>query len=82
MVRDTIGPVVALKLVLDVPMFPKTRSGKALHRSLRELAEPGSAKPPSTIKDAGALDAVRGALAATDQPFRNTIVSNGSDDGH
>ena len=40
----------------------------------------GSAKPPSTIKDAGAIGAVREALAATDQPFRNAIIPNYSDD--
>src|SRR4029079_9201321 len=38
-VRDQIGPVAALRRVDVVPALPKTRSGKILRRTMREIAD-------------------------------------------
>jgi propionyl-CoA synthetase len=55
-VRDQIGPVAALRRVDVVPALPKTRSGKILRRTMREIADGGSPTVPSTIEDARVLD--------------------------
>jgi propionyl-CoA synthetase len=41
-----------------VPALPKTRSGKILRRTMREIADGGSPAVPSTIEDPGVLDAL------------------------
>ena len=55
-VRDRIGPVAALRRVDVVPALPKTRSGKILRRTMREIADGGSPPVPGTIEDAGVLE--------------------------
>jgi propionyl-CoA synthetase len=55
-VRDQIGPVAGLRRVDVVPALPKTRSGKILRRTMREIADGGSPPVPSTIEDARVLD--------------------------
>jgi propionyl-CoA synthetase len=57
-VRDRIGPVAALRQVDVVPALPKTRSGKILRRTMREIADGGTPAVPSTIEDASVLDAL------------------------
>ena len=57
-VRDQIGAVAALRRVDVVPALPKTRSGKILRRTMREIADGGSPAVPSTIEDASVLDAL------------------------
>lgn len=42
--------------------LPKTRSGKILRKSMREIADTGDTKVPSTIEDPGVLDKLRPAL--------------------
>lgn len=37
LVREQVGPVASLKMVLVVDKLPKTRSGKILRRTLKEL---------------------------------------------
>ena len=61
-VRDEIGPVAALKEVTVVGGLPKTRSGKILRRTMREIADGRDAPPPSTIEDPAVLEALRPAL--------------------
>ncbi|MCQ9388714.1 acetate--CoA ligase [Brevibacterium sp. 50QC2O2] len=63
-VRTEVGPVAALKQVDIVDALPKTRSGKILRKTMREIAD-GKANVvvPSTIEDAGVLDNLRGALS-------------------
>ena len=51
MVRDNIGPVAAFKKAVIVPRLPKTRSGKILRRTLREIADGGDYAIPATIDD-------------------------------
>ncbi|MGI8536312.1 MAG: AMP-binding protein, partial [Mycobacteriales bacterium] len=46
-VRDEIGAVAAFRSVTVVPALPKTRSGKILRRSMREIVDTGTTTPPS-----------------------------------
>ena len=55
-VRARIGAVAAFKRVTVVPALPKTRSGKILRRSMREIVDSGSTTPPSTIEDPAVLE--------------------------
>jgi propionyl-CoA synthetase len=61
-VRDEIGAVAAFKDVAVVGGLPKTRSGKILRKTMREIADGKVAKVPSTIEDADVLDRLRPAL--------------------
>ena len=58
LVREQIGPVAALKDVLVVPALPKTRSGKILRRTMRQIAAGQEFTVPPTIEDPGVLDAL------------------------
>ena len=57
-VRAKIGAVAAFKSVTVVPALPKTRSGKILRRSMREIVDSGSTSAPSTIEDPSVLDTI------------------------
>jgi propionyl-CoA synthetase len=58
LVRETVGPVAALRDVRVVPGLPKTRSGKILRRTMRGIAD-GRVEPvPSTIEDPAVLDLI------------------------
>ncbi len=61
-VRDQIGAVAAFKDVTVVGGLPKTRSGKILRKTMREIADGKDARVPSTIEDAGVLDDLRPVL--------------------
>jgi propionyl-CoA synthetase len=61
-VRAEIGAVAAFKDVAVVAGLPKTRSGKILRKTMREIADGEEARVPSTIEDAGVLDQLRPAL--------------------
>jgi len=62
MVRDEIGAVAAFKEVTVVGGLPKTRSGKILRKTMREIADGKEARVPSTIEDASVLDTLRPSL--------------------
>jgi propionyl-CoA synthetase len=57
-VRAEVGPVAALHQVDIVPALPKTRSGKILRRTMRQIADGKVPTVPGTIEDAGVLDAL------------------------
>jgi propionyl-CoA synthetase len=57
-VRDEVGAVASLRLIDVVAALPKTRSGKILRRTLREIADGKTPVVPSTIEDATVLDAL------------------------
>ena len=61
-VRDQIGPVAAFKHVRVVSALPKTRSGKILRKTMRQIADGETPAVPGTIEDAGVLDTIRTAL--------------------
>jgi propionyl-CoA synthetase len=58
LVRDTIGPVAALKNVMIVQRLPKTRSGKILRGTMRQMADGEPWKLPATIDDPAILDEI------------------------
>ncbi len=62
LVRDEIGAVAAFKHVTVVGGLPKTRSGKILRKTMREIADGKDAAIPSTIEDVAVLDDLRPAL--------------------
>ena len=61
-VRDEIGAVAAFREVAVVGGLPKTRSGKILRKTMREIADGKDARIPSTIEDTAVLDSMRPAL--------------------
>ena len=60
--REKIGPVAAFKLCAVVDRLPKTRSGKILRGTMRNIADGASWKMPATIDDPVILDEVTVAL--------------------
>ena len=71
MVRERIGAVASFRSVLVVDQLPKTRSGKILRRTLRDLATGGPVQVPPTIEDPEVVDRLREAFGTLDvQPVR------------
>jgi propionyl-CoA synthetase len=64
-VRDEVGAVASLHLVDVVLALPKTRSGKMLRKTMRQIADGGTPAVPSTIEDASVLEALRPVLTGT-----------------
>ncbi|MEP0232130.1 MULTISPECIES: propionyl-CoA synthetase [Alphaproteobacteria] len=62
LVREKIGPVAAFKLAITVDRLPKTRSGKILRATMRQIADQESYKMPATIDDPAILDEIAEAL--------------------
>jgi propionyl-CoA synthetase len=62
LVRAEIGAVAALREIDVVPALPKTRSGKILRKTMREIADGKDPALPSTIEDASVLDRLRPVL--------------------
>jgi propionyl-CoA synthetase len=62
MVRDGVGAVAGLRRVAVVARLPKTRSGKILRRTMRDIADGRRYTAPSTIDDPAILDEVAVAL--------------------
>lgn len=58
-VRNEVGAVAALKLVDVVVALPKTRSGKILRKTMRQIADGQEAQVPGTIEDPSVLDSLR-----------------------
>jgi propionyl-CoA synthetase len=61
-VREEIGPVAAFKTVHVVKRLPKTRSGKILRGTMRQIADGEDYKMPATIDDPAILDEISLAL--------------------
>ena len=59
MVRDTIGPVAAFKIVIVIKRLPKTRSGKILRGTIRKIADKEDYKMPATIDDPEILNEIK-----------------------
>ena len=64
LVREQIGPIAALKMVIAVARLPKTRSGKILRATMRKIAEGVPWKMPATIDDPIVLQEVTDAMRA------------------
>lgn len=55
LVRREIGPIACFRTAHVVARLPKTRSGKILRKTLREIAEGRDPQVPSTIDDPAVL---------------------------
>ena len=62
LVREKIGPVAAFKIAVTVNRLPKTRSGKILRGTMRQIADGEEYKMPATIDDPAILDEITEAL--------------------
>lgn len=62
MVRDRIGPVTSFKIATVVKRLPKTRSGKILRGTIRNIADNREYKIPATIDDPATLGEIEDAL--------------------
>ncbi|MDW3650114.1 MAG: propionyl-CoA synthetase [Bacteroidia bacterium] len=58
-VRERIGAVASFKRAVKVERLPKTRSGKILRKTMREIADKRPLSPPSTIEDITVLDELK-----------------------
>ena len=68
LVRDTVGPVAALRRVIVVERLPKTRSGKILRATVKRILERQPYPYPATIEDPVALDEIARAVEALPLP--------------
>jgi propionyl-CoA synthetase len=68
LIRERIGPVAALKTVLVVGRLPKTRSGKILRGTMRQIANGETYKTPATIDDPATLEEITAALKTRGLP--------------
>ncbi len=62
LVRERIGPVAAFKTAVVVERLPKTRSGKILRGTMRNIADNEEWKMPATIDDPAVLGEITAAL--------------------
>jgi propionyl-CoA synthetase len=62
LVRERIGPVASFREARVVARLPKTRSGKILRASIRQIADGESVPMPPTIEDPTALEEVAEAM--------------------
>ncbi|HEY9538782.1 MAG TPA: propionyl-CoA synthetase [Kiloniellaceae bacterium] len=70
MVRERIGPVAAFKSAAVVKRLPKTRSGKILRATMRQIADGTEVRVPATIDDPTILDEIKNTLAEIGYPKR------------
>jgi propionyl-CoA synthetase len=68
LVRRDIGAVADFRHVTVVEALPKTRSGKILRKTMRQIADGDDYVVPSTIEDAGVIDQLIGALRPALRP--------------
>ena len=61
-IREQIGAVASLKVVMTVARLPKTRSGKILRGTIRKIADGEEWTMPATIDDPAILDEITEAL--------------------
>lgn len=68
LVRQKIGPVAAFRLCAVVRRLPKTRSGKILRATMRDIADGKPWKLPATIDDPVILDEISDVLLGLGYP--------------
>jgi len=69
-IRERIGPVAAFKDAIVVQRLPKTRSGKVLRATMKQLADGDDYKVPPTIDDPEILNELAASLIPTGYPRR------------
>ncbi|WP_246225611.1 propionyl-CoA synthetase [Vibrio agarilyticus] len=67
-VRDEIGAVACFKQAMVVDRLPKTRSGKILRRTIRQIADGERYSVPSTIDDPTSINEIERVLDRTTSP--------------
>ena len=67
LVREQVGAVACFRQAVIVQRLPKTRSGKILRRTLRDLADGRDVAVPSTIDDPAILEEIRSSLGRQGQ---------------
>jgi propionyl-CoA synthetase len=68
LVRERIGPVAAFKVATVIDRLPKTRSGKILRGTMRQIADGETWSTPATIDDPVILDEIGSALSTLGYP--------------
>ncbi|WP_460462312.1 acetate--CoA ligase [Arthrobacter pigmenti] len=68
LVRQQIGPVADFKTAEVVEGLPKTRSGKILRKTMRQMADGEDYAVPSTIEDHAVLESLGPILRPVDGP--------------
>ncbi len=68
MIRGQIGPVASFKIAMIVERLPKTRSGKILRGTMKNIAEGNEFKIPATIDDPLILDEIKESFALLGYP--------------
>jgi propionyl-CoA synthetase len=68
LVRERIGPVASFKTAITVSALPKTRSGKVLRGTMRNMADGRDWNVPPTIDDRSVLDEIAGKLGELGYP--------------
>jgi propionyl-CoA synthetase len=68
MVRQEIGPVASFRTCTVVARLPKTRSGKILRGTMRQIADGEAYATPATIDDPAILEEVGEALREVGYP--------------
>ncbi|MGB0936224.1 MAG: AMP-binding protein [Colwellia sp.] len=63
LVREDIGKIASLKEVVIVERLPKTRSGKILRKTLRQMIDGQNVEVPSTIDDPEIIEEITEQLA-------------------
>ena len=69
-VREKIGPVAAFKDAIIVKRLPKTRSGKVLRATMKQLADGNEYKIPPTIDDPDILGELAVSMSPAGYPKR------------
>jgi len=64
-VREHVGPVAAFRDVTILDRLPKTRSGKILRKTIRQIVDGEPYTVPPTIEDPTVLDALKLAVHGT-----------------
>jgi propionyl-CoA synthetase len=64
LIREKIGPIACYRDTTVVERLPKTRSGKILRGTMRQIADGKEVRIPSTIDDPATLDAITASLSA------------------
>jgi propionyl-CoA synthetase len=77
MVRERIGPVASFKVATIVKRLPKTRSGKILRGTMKQIADGVTYRLPATIDEPTTLDEITESLAALGYPRQQTDTDLG-----
>ncbi len=70
-VRAQIGPLASFKVATVVARLPKTRSGKILRGTMKQIADGVEVKTPATIDDPAILGEIAEALAVLGYPAQS-----------